>query len=89
MVPRSLAEVYEMPHRHLNITREEADHVLVDYDVNRFVADLVTSEGHPIRFLETYEWVDMDQDPEMVKYRDDWGLKVRCTAIVHNLLRAL
>ncbi len=63
-----------MAQRHLNITREEAARVIVDFEINKFVAYVELASGTPIVFDTAYEYVELQHSSEFSKYMNEWDL---------------
>jgi hypothetical protein len=68
--------------QHLNVTKEESAKVIVNYEVNKYVAYLVLANGNPIVFKTGFKWCELRDDPEYLKYRDEWNLNVECSNMV-------
>lgn len=67
--------------KHLNVTREEAVKVIVDFEVNKFAAYLVLTCGTPIVFAQEFEFVALQDRTEFVKYRDEWALPIEFSSL--------
>ena len=62
--------------KHLNVTKSEVCNVVVDFEVNKFVAYIKHHDGSTVVFNMAYSWADMVDNSEFIKYRDDWKLPI-------------
>lgn len=58
--------------KHLNIQPDEISHIVIDYDVNRFVAYVQLNNGINIAFNANYKYDDLIMNDELVKYYEAW-----------------
>lgn len=66
----------------LNVEQSEAAKVVVDYEVNRYVAYLALNNGSYIQFHAAYFWNGVRENTEFQKYVNEWKLPLVCSRMV-------
>jgi len=74
--------------KHLNIQPNEISHILIDYDVNKFVAYVQLHNGINIVFQSNYKYKDLIVNDELVKYYDDWKKPLDLSKLAAQIARA-
>lgn len=69
--------------RHLNIEQSEAVQVIVDYEINRFVAYMEIDSGSKIVFLANHDWSAIAESDELIKYVQSWCLPIKFSSMAH------
>jgi len=73
-----------MAQRHLNIEQSEAVRVLVDFEVNKFVAYLENTNGTAIVFATAFEYTTLQHNDEFSKYMDLWNLPLIVSSMAQS-----
>lgn len=63
----------------LNVSKEEAIRILVDYEINKYVAYLELDSGSVVPFLNSSNWRGIIDNSEYSKYVNEWKVKVECS----------
>jgi Tol biopolymer transport system component len=73
--------------KHLNIQPSEISHVIISFEINKFVAYVQTPDGSNIAFQSNYKYADLMKNDELGKYNWDWKKPIHVTRKARQMAR--